>query len=87
LVYRLGNLFFFNLKILRKLKTIIFTRHFQNHSSICWGAGHLVNINEVAGAFSGILFGISNTIATLPGIISPYMVGLITAQVNFKNKK
>ena len=51
-------------------------------SSICWGAGHLVNINDVAGPYSGILFGVSNTIATLPGIISPYLVGLITAQVS-----
>ncbi len=41
-----------------------------------------MNINDVSGPFSGILFGVSNTIGTLPGIISPYLVGVITADVN-----
>ena len=48
---------------------------------MCWGAGHLVNINDISGPYSGIVFGISNTIATLPGIISPFLVGIITAEV------
>ncbi|RNA04065.1 sialin-like [Brachionus plicatilis] len=42
------------------------------------GAGYLVNINDIAGPYSGILFGVSNTIATLPGILSPYIAGLMT---------
>lgn len=46
------------------------------------GAGHLVNINDIAGPYSGILFGISNTIATVPGIISPYVAGLLTPHVS-----
>ncbi len=50
-------------------------------SAICWGGGHLVNINDVAGPYSGILFGISNTIATFAGIFSPLLVGFLTAQV------
>jgi hypothetical protein len=50
-------------------------------SAILWGAGHLVNINDISGPYSGILLGISNTIATVPGIVSPYIVGVITKHV------
>lgn len=45
------------------------------------GAGYLVNINDIAGPYSGIVFGLSNTIATLPGIISPNLASLITKHV------
>lgn len=48
---------------------------------MCTGAGYSVNINEVGGIYSGILCGISNTIATIPGIIAPYIVGVITSNV------
>jgi hypothetical protein len=46
------------------------------------GAGYLVNINDIAGSYSGIVFGISNTIATVPGILSPYVAGALTKHVN-----
>ena len=36
-----------------------------------WASGALVNINDIAGCYSGIVFGITNTFGTLPGIISP----------------
>lgn len=49
---------------------------------MCTGAGFIVNINEVGGIYSGILFGISNCIATIPGLIAPYIVGVITSDVN-----
>lgn len=44
----------------------------------CYGAGFLVNYNDVAGPYSGIVFGIGNTFATIPGIAAPYLVGIIT---------
>jgi hypothetical protein len=42
------------------------------------GAGYLININDIAGPYSGIIFGLSNTMATLPGIIAPKMTSTIT---------
>ena len=39
------------------------------------GAGFYVNINEISGKYSSIVFAISNTIATLPGVITPYIAG------------
>jgi hypothetical protein len=42
------------------------------------GAGYLININDIAGPYSGIIFGLSNTMATLPGIIAPKMTASIT---------
>ena len=39
----------------------------------------------MSGPYSGILFGVSNTIATIPGIVSPYVVGLLTSHVIYRN--
>lgn len=44
-------------------------------------SGFTVNINDIGGQYAGILFGISNTFATLPGIIAPYLVGVLTPAV------
>lgn len=41
----------------------------------------MLTANDVAPAYAGIVFGISNTFATLPGIISPYIVGALTEKV------
>jgi ACS family sodium-dependent inorganic phosphate cotransporter-like MFS transporter 5 len=50
--------------------------------AIAFGAGFVVNTNEVCGKYSSVLFGISNTVSTLPGIIAPYVVSLLTQNVN-----
>jgi len=42
----------------------------------------LVNINDISGAFAGVVFGITNTFGTIPGILSPYIVGVITKHVS-----
>ena len=42
----------------------------------------MLTANDIAPAYAGIVFGISNTFATLPGIISPYIFGALTAKVN-----
>ena len=38
----------------------------------------MVNHLDIAPRFAGILMGISNSVATIAGIISPYVVGLLT---------
>jgi len=40
-------------------------------------SGFFVNHLDIAPPFAGILMGLSNTIATLPGIISPLLTGVI----------
>ncbi|CAF1048288.1 unnamed protein product [Rotaria sp. Silwood1] len=42
------------------------------------GGGFPLIANDIAPAYAGIVFGISNTFATIPGIISPYIVGALT---------
>lgn len=42
------------------------------------GAGYYVNINDVAGPFSGVVFGISNTFGSIPGLICPYITAVLT---------
>ena len=46
------------------------------------GTAYLVNTNDIAGPYSGIVFGISNTIATIPGLVSPYIASILTTHVN-----
>ena len=47
--------------------------------------GALVNHVDIAPPFAGVLFGISNTVATIPGFISPYVVKRLTVHVSFLN--
>ena len=42
------------------------------------GSSYTVNHLDIAPRFAGVLMGISNSVATIPGIISPYVVGLLT---------
>ena len=51
-----------------------------------YGAGFLVNYNDISGAFSGVVLGIGNTFATVPGIIAPYLVKILTKNVTLNYK-
>ncbi|ESO85643.1 hypothetical protein LOTGIDRAFT_107883 [Lottia gigantea] len=41
-------------------------------------SGFFINHSDIAPRFAGTLFGISNTAATIPGILAPYIVGALT---------
>ncbi|KAL8618451.1 hypothetical protein ACOMHN_049868 [Nucella lapillus] len=41
-------------------------------------SGYFINHGDIAPAFAGTLFGISNTAATVPGILAPYVVAALT---------
>jgi hypothetical protein len=51
-------------------------------SGFCFGGGFMLVANDIAPAYAGIVFGISNTFATIPGIVSPYVVGALTEKVS-----
>ncbi|XP_064631101.1 sialin-like [Lineus longissimus] len=42
------------------------------------GSGFVVNHVDIAPKYAGILFGISNTAATIPGFLAPYVIGVLT---------
>jgi ACS family sodium-dependent inorganic phosphate cotransporter-like MFS transporter 5 len=44
-------------------------------------SGFLINHMDIAPAYAGILFGISNSCGAISGFISPAVVGLITEKV------
>lgn len=47
-------------------------------------AAHFVNHGDIAPSFAGTLFGISNVAATIPGILTPYVVGAVTTEVRLR---
>ncbi|XP_070559139.1 sialin-like [Ptychodera flava] len=47
-------------------------------SGFQYGGGFLVNHVDIAPKYAGVLLGITNTTATLSGIIAPYVIGSIT---------
>ncbi|XP_046332839.2 sialin-like [Haliotis rufescens] len=47
-------------------------------SGLSFSGGFLVTFVEIALAHSAILFAVSNTIASIPGIVAPYVVSLLT---------
>lgn len=60
-----------NLAIALLVSTVAFT-------GLC-GAGWFVNFLDIAPQFAGILFGVSNTFATIPGIVGPYLTKALTS--------
>jgi len=54
-------------------------------SGLTYGGGFLVNYNDIGGTFAGLVFGLSNTIGTISGIVAPYLVGALTPNVNISS--
>ena len=47
-----------------------------------YGAGFMVNYNDIGGPFAGLIFGMVNTFGTMPGFIAPSLVGWLTPNVS-----
>ncbi|XP_076461250.1 putative transporter slc-17.2 [Babylonia areolata] len=43
-----------------------------------YGAGLYINFSDLSPRHAGVLYGISNTIATVPGFVAPIVIGVIT---------
>lgn len=52
-------------------------------SGFQYGSGYLVNFNDIGGIYSGIIYGVANTIGNLSAVLAPFLVGVITKNVNF----
>jgi hypothetical protein len=50
-----------------------------------YGAGYLVNFNEIGGSYSGIIYGFASTISVGASILAPFLVGVLTENVIFYN--
>ena len=46
-----------------------------------WSGGAVVNINDIAGSFSGIVSGLANIFGSATGMVCPYIVGVMTKNV------
>lgn len=47
-------------------------------------SGYTVNHVDIAPAYAGVLFGISNSVAALTGFVSPVVTGILTPDVGWK---
>ena len=48
-----------------------------------YGAGLFINFSDLSPRHAGVLYGISNTIATIPGFVAPIVIGMITHDVSY----
>jgi len=56
-------------------------------SGCCFGRGFLLVANDIVPAYAGIVFGISNTLATIPDTVSLYIVAPLTEKVRLTSLK
>jgi ACS family sodium-dependent inorganic phosphate cotransporter-like MFS transporter 5 len=47
-------------------------------------SGYVINPVDIGPRYSGIIFGISNTLASATGFAAPYMVGVLTGDVSIQ---
>ena len=50
-------------------------------SGFQYGGGYLVNFNDIGGRFSGVIYGISNTVGGISSVILPFLIGVIASNV------
>uniref|UniRef100_A0A2C9LUT7 Major facilitator superfamily (MFS) profile domain-containing protein n=1 Tax=Biomphalaria glabrata TaxID=6526 RepID=A0A2C9LUT7_BIOGL len=43
-----------------------------------YGGGLYMNAGDIAPSYAGVIYGISNTAATIPGFLAPLTIGLLT---------
>ena len=46
-----------------------------------YGGGLYMNAGDIAPKYAGIIYGISNTFASLPGFLAPMAIGYLTPEV------
>ena len=63
---------------------LMFTISMSLHElSIC--GGFYFSHPDIAGPFAGSVFGITNTMAQIPGFVNPLLVAYLTPNVNLKS--
>jgi ACS family sodium-dependent inorganic phosphate cotransporter-like MFS transporter 5 len=48
----------------------------------CHYVGFVINPGDIAPKYAGLIFSISNTFATVPGLLAPIAISIITADVS-----
>lgn len=50
-----------------------------------YGGGLYMNPGDIAPKYAGVIYGISNTVATIPGFLAPLTIGYLTENVSALN--
>jgi hypothetical protein len=53
----------------------------NNRSGFQYGGGYLVNFNDIGGPFSGVIYGLANTIGGISTIFLPFLIGFVAKNV------
>ncbi len=51
-------------------------------SGFQYGGGYLVNFNDIGGRFSGVIYGLANTLGGLSTIFLPLLIGFVASNVS-----
>jgi len=64
----------------RQIVGVITVLIFLASSGLGYGSGYIVNFADIVPAYSGIIFGIANTFASLAGLIGNIVAGIVVKQ-------
>lgn len=51
-------------------------------TGVQYGGGLYMSAGDIAPMYAGVIYGISNTVATIPGFLSPLAIGFLTPDVS-----
>ncbi len=74
----------FNFSVIRKNTFIrlLYLLFFSYLSAFAVAGGYNVSFVEVAGQFSGVIFGIGMILSAIPSYLVPYLIGVLTKHVS-----
>lgn len=61
---------------------VVFLTAGVSFTGFSYGGGLFIALSDISGRHAGVLYGVSNTLATIPGFVAPILIGFVTQNVS-----